>query len=147
VATVGFLVEKFKHGNVNFTMFDMSGQGRYRNLWYGNQEWRCSCVNSDLRPEIHDSYVLPLSPVREHYYAECEGIIFVIDSAEPVRMCVVKDELDTLLAHKDMAKNTCPILFFANKSDLPKALTPQQISEALELTKLIDRKYSITSVT
>jgi hypothetical protein len=37
---------------------------------------------------------------REHYYAECEGIIFVIDSAEAVRMCVVKDELDTLLAHK-----------------------------------------------
>ena len=33
VATVGFLVEKFKYGNVNFTMFDMSGQGRYRNLW------------------------------------------------------------------------------------------------------------------
>jgi hypothetical protein len=26
VATVGFLVEKFKYGNVNFTMFDMSGQ-------------------------------------------------------------------------------------------------------------------------
>lgn len=36
----------------------------------------------------------------EHYYAEAEGIIFVIDSAEAVRMCVVKDELDTLLAHK-----------------------------------------------
>ena len=37
VATVGFLVEKFKYGNVNFTMFDMSGQGRYRNLWSAAQ--------------------------------------------------------------------------------------------------------------
>lgn len=91
------------------------------------------------------SLSLSLSSSREHYYPECEGIIFVIDSAEPVRMCVVKDELDTLLSHKDMAKNLCPILFFANKSDLPKALTPQQIAEALELTKLVDRKYNIMS--
>jgi len=114
VATVGFLVEKFKYGNVNFTMFDMSGAGRYRNLW-------------------------------EHYYAEAEGIIFVIDSAEAVRMCVVKDELDTLLAHKDIAKRSIPILFFANKSDLPKALTPAQISEALELNKLTDRDWNIVA--
>lgn len=80
----------------------------------------------------------------EHYYAEAEGIIFVIDSAESVRMCVVKDELDTLLAHKDIAKKVCPILFFANKSDLPKALTPAQISEALELQKLT-RPWNIVS--
>lgn len=113
-ATVGFQVEKFKYGSVNFTMFDMSGQGRYRNLW-------------------------------EHYYAECEGIIFVIDSADAVRMCVVKDELDTLLAHKDIAKKNCPILFFANKMDLPKAFTPSQISEALELNKLTERSWQIVA--
>ena len=59
-------------------------------------------------------------------------------------MCVVKDELDTLLAHKDIAKKICPILFFANKSDLPKALTPAQISEALELQKLT-RPWNIVS--
>src|SRR5687767_13262020 len=68
-ATVGFQAEQFKHGNINFTMFDMSGQGRYRNLW-------------------------------ENFYEDTQGIIFVIDSADTVRMCVVKDELETLLAHK-----------------------------------------------
>ncbi len=80
---------------------------------------------------------------REHYYAECEGIIFVIDSADAVRMCVVKDELDTLLAHKDISKKNCPILFFANKMDLPKAFTPSQISEALELSRLTERSWQI----
>jgi len=114
VATVGFLVEKFKYDNVNFTMFDMSGQGRYRNLW-------------------------------EHYYSESEGIIFVIDSAEAVRICVVKDELDQLLAHKDISSRPIPILFFANKSDLPKALTPAQLSEALELNKIADRPWNIVA--
>ncbi len=111
-ATVGFQAEKFKHGAVHFTMFDMSGQGRYRNLW-------------------------------ENYYAETEGIIFVIDSSDTVRMCVVKDELETLLGHKDIAKRSVPILFFANKMDLPKSLTPAQVSEALELSKITDRPWQI----
>jgi GTPase SAR1 family protein len=30
---VGFQVEEFSKGNINFTVYDMSGQGRYRNLW------------------------------------------------------------------------------------------------------------------
>ncbi len=46
-------------------------------------------------------------------------------------------------AAADIAKKSCPILFFANKSDLPKALTPAQISEALELNKLTDRPFNI----
>ena len=33
VPTVGFSVEEFAKGNLGFTVFDMSGQGRYRNLW------------------------------------------------------------------------------------------------------------------
>lgn len=110
-ATVGFLVEKFKYGAVQFTMFDMSGQGRYRNLW-------------------------------EHYYGEAQAVIFVLDSSDSVRLCVAKDELDSLLAHADMKPNV-PILFFANKMDVPKALTPDQISEALELHKLQTRPWTI----
>ncbi|XP_031549996.1 ADP-ribosylation factor-like protein 6 [Actinia tenebrosa] len=33
VPTIGFTVEKFTSQSLNFTVFDMSGQGRYRNLW------------------------------------------------------------------------------------------------------------------
>jgi len=33
VPTVGFTVEKVVTNGLNFTVFDMSGQGRYRNLW------------------------------------------------------------------------------------------------------------------
>ena len=31
--TVGFQEEKFCRSNINFSVFDMSGQSRYRNLW------------------------------------------------------------------------------------------------------------------
>lgn len=33
VPTVGFSVENFSVSSINFTVFDMSGQGKYRNLW------------------------------------------------------------------------------------------------------------------
>ena len=32
-ATVGFKLETFKHSKIGFTVFDMSGQGKYRGLW------------------------------------------------------------------------------------------------------------------
>lgn len=40
---------------ISFTAFDMSGAGRYRNLW-------------------------------EHHFKSCQGIIFVIDSSDRMRL-------------------------------------------------------------
>eukprot|EP00965_Chrysotila_dentata_P238515 6202556-Pleurochrysis_carterae.AAC.3 len=68
VPTVGFTVDTFSKNGITFTVFDMSGQGRYRNLW-------------------------------EHYYKEVAGIIFCIDSTDKIRMCVAKDELESLLSN------------------------------------------------
>jgi ADP-ribosylation factor-like protein 6 len=31
--TVGFTIEEFSKNNISFTVYDMSGQGRYRSLW------------------------------------------------------------------------------------------------------------------
>jgi len=104
-ATVGYSFEQFQWGSVQFSVFDMSGQSRYRSLW-------------------------------EQYYAAAQGIIFVIDSSDLVRMCVVADELDILLSHKDFQRKNIPILFFSNKMDLAKALNPAQIAEQLSLSKL-----------
>ena len=38
----------------------------------------------------------------EHYYKDCGGIIFTIDSCDKIRMCVARDELLTLLNHADL---------------------------------------------
>ena len=38
----------------------------------------------------------------EHYYPECAGIIFCIDSTDKIRMCVAKDELESMLAEKNI---------------------------------------------
>jgi ADP-ribosylation factor-like protein 6 len=82
--TVGFQVEEFTKNNLNFTIYDMSGQGRYRSLW-------------------------------EHYYADVQAIIYVIDSTDRIRMCVAKEELDMLLNHDEIKRSRAPLLFYANK--------------------------------
>lgn len=111
VPTVGFAVEEFSKNNLNFTVFDMSGQGRYRSLW-------------------------------EHYYKEVTGIVFVIDATDKIRMCVAKDELDTLLAHADI--RNVPILFLANKIDLPLATSPVECVAILELDRIVDKPWHIS---
>ncbi|XP_054280831.1 ADP-ribosylation factor-like protein 6 [Macrosteles quadrilineatus] len=112
VPTLGLNVDKFKHQNVTFTAFDMSGQGRYRDLW-------------------------------EHYYKDCEGIIFVIDSSDRLRLAVVRDELDLLLQHPDIATRQIPILFFSNKMDLREALSSVKIAAGLGLEQIMDKPWHI----
>ena len=51
----------------------------------------------------------------EHYYADVQAIIYVVDSTDKIRMCVAKEELDQLLNHEDIKRSKAPILFYANK--------------------------------
>ena len=110
VPTVGFNVEEFQKSGLYFTIFDMSGQGRYRNLW-------------------------------EHYYKDVGGIIFCIDSTDALRMCVAKDELEQMLQHQDL--RSVPLLFFANKMDLPTAKQPVECVSLLELDRITDKPWHI----
>ena len=82
-------------------------------------------------------------PLWERYYTEAEGIIFVVDAADRMRMCVARDELETMLAHPDVVgKPQCPILFFANKVDLMEAMEPVEVMGELGL-ELIEKPWHI----
>ncbi|KAI8473789.1 MAG: small Arf-related GTPase [Monoraphidium minutum] len=109
--TVGFNVDEFSKGGLRFTVFDMSGAGRYRVLW-------------------------------EQYYVEAKAVIFVVDSADKLRLVVAKDELDNMLAHPLLGRNV-PLLFLANKRDLPTALAPVEIAQALRLEDIRQRPWQI----
>jgi len=49
---------------------------------------------------------MPVQNNRRHewemHYKECQGIVFVIDSSDRVRLVIAKDELDTMLQHPDI---------------------------------------------
>lgn len=64
VPTIGFTVEKFKSTSVNFTVFDMSGQGKYRNLWEHYYKW-VTVSRKQLPLGSHDAAFFFL--VRSHF--------------------------------------------------------------------------------
>ena len=51
----------------------------------------------------------------EKHYKNCNAIIWVIDTSDPFRMCVVQEEFEIMLDHPDIKSDKVPILFFANK--------------------------------
>mmetsp|Transcript_6695 Transcript_6695/g.11063 ORF Transcript_6695/g.11063 Transcript_6695/m.11063 type:complete len:177 (+) Transcript_6695:227-757(+) len=81
----------------------------------------------------------------EHYYEECNGIVFVIDSGDRKRLTSVKEEIRQMLSHEEMGKNNCPILFLANKKDVKEARTPSELRSLLKLDAktMKERPYQI----
>ncbi|KAG5482065.1 hypothetical protein LSCM1_05781 [Leishmania martiniquensis] len=73
----------------------------------------------------------------ESYYSNIDGVVFVIDSSDTLRMCVVKDELEQMLNHADLKTPNVPFIFFANKMDLAEAKTPMELAQTLQLNSLM----------
>eukprot|EP01090_Pellita_catalonica_P018377 TRINITY_DN5913_c0_g1_i1.p1 TRINITY_DN5913_c0_g1~~TRINITY_DN5913_c0_g1_i1.p1 ORF type:complete len:183 (-),score=39.27 TRINITY_DN5913_c0_g1_i1:50-598(-) len=76
-----------------------------------------------------------------HYYAGTNGIIFVVDSADTERLQEARDELHKTLK-SDLLQNV-PLLVLANKQDLERSRTPAQITQALGLSSIRDRKWHV----
>lgn len=66
-----------------------------------------------------------------HYYSNNNGIIFVVDSTDVDRIEEARNELHSLL-REDELRNTS-ILVYANKQDLPNALSPSEIIDKLSM--------------
>ena len=64
-----------------------------------------------------------------------------------IRICVAKNEIEELLRHPDLTGRQIPIIFFANKMDLPGALTPVECSQQLDLERISDRPWHVAHVT
>mmetsp|Transcript_2598 Transcript_2598/g.3217 ORF Transcript_2598/g.3217 Transcript_2598/m.3217 type:complete len:181 (-) Transcript_2598:367-909(-) len=80
-----------------------------------------------------------IRPLWRHYYQNTEGLIFVVDSSDKERLEESKEELDRMLQEDEL--RDAVVLVFANKQDLPGALSVKQITEKLGLDKLRRRWY------
>ncbi|KAL4104474.1 hypothetical protein QTP88_019772 [Uroleucon formosanum] len=84
----------------------------------------------------------------ESMYGQCDAIVFVIDSTDQMRFAVVKDELDMMLRHPDVAdRPDLPILFVANKTAAPDACGASAMAGALKLHEYMeqDRPWRLAS--
>jgi len=80
-----------------------------------------------------------------HYYTGSGGIVFVVDSADRGRFPVVREELHKLFTEPELLG--VPLLILANKNDLPKSLSADELGEEIGLNAKtpIDRKWHIQS--
>ena len=85
-----------------------------------------------------------IRPLWRHYYQNTQGLIFVVDSNDRDRVTEARDELMKMLQEDEM--RDAILLVFANKQDLPNAMSAAEITEKLQLNTLRNRQwYMLTS--
>ncbi|KAI9799766.1 MAG: ADP-ribosylation factor, Arf Arf6 [Piccolia ochrophora] len=70
-----------------------------------------------------------------------QGLIFVIDSADRNRIEEAKQELHRIISDREMKDSL--LLVFANKQDVSGAMTPTEVTEKLQLSKLKDKIWYV----
>lgn len=73
-----------------------------------------------------------------NYFEQTDGIIWVVDSADAMRMRDCRLELERLLMEERLAGAS--LLVLANKQDIAGALTSDHIVEQLSLNTVVGRK-------
>jgi len=84
-----------------------------------------------------------IRPLWRHYYQNTNGLIFVVDSNDRDRIDDAREELQKMLNEDEM--RDAIILVFANKQDLPNAMTAAEITDKLGLHNLRNRQWFIQS--
>ncbi|KAK9238549.1 ADP-ribosylation factor family-domain-containing protein [Lipomyces kononenkoae] len=82
-----------------------------------------------------------IRPLWRHYYTGTQGLIFVVDSSDRKRIGEARQELHRIIS--DLEMRNCLLLIFANKQDLPDAMTPSEITKELDLANLKDRMWFV----
>lgn len=77
----------------------------------------------------------------QHYYQNSHGLIFVVDSSDRERLQEARKELETVLSSPAM--DGVPVVVFANKQDLPGAVSSSELAEELHLHKMTGRRWFI----
>ena len=79
----------------------------------------------------------------QHYYTDSnDALIYVVDCSDTDRIdneC--KEELHALLEAE--GNQGLPLLVFANKQDMPGAISAQELTRRLELAKFRDREWLV----
>ncbi|CAE7220997.1 Arfrp1 [Symbiodinium sp. KB8] len=76
--------------------------------------------------------------VWHNYYSEVQGVMFIVDSADPIRIEEAKATLVEVINH-DKLKGV-PLLCLANKQDKPEALSIQELSRLFEFERLFSER-------
>jgi len=82
-----------------------------------------------------------IRPLWRHYFTNTQGLIFVVDSNDRERIQEAAQELNKMVNEEELKDSI--ILVFANKQDLPNALSTSDLTEKLGLVNLRGRKWYV----
>lgn len=82
-----------------------------------------------------------IRPLWRHYFQNTQGLIFVVDSNDRDRISEAQDELSKMLKEDELS--VAVLLIFANKQDLPNAMTASELTDKLGLNSLRNRRWYI----
>ncbi len=84
-----------------------------------------------------------IRPLWRHYYQNTQALIFVVDSNDrsAQRVSEAREELHRMLSEDEL--RDALLLVFANKQDLPNAMTAAEMTEKLGLHDLKNRNWYI----
>ena len=122
-------METVEYKNISFTVWDVGGQDK---VWAPPCSCACSadpCCRAQIRP------------LWRHYYQNTQGLIFVVDSNDKDRVGEAHDELHRMLSEDELREAV--VLVFANKQDLPNAMSVAEVTDKLGLQSLRNRKWYI----
>uniref|UniRef100_A0A3B4YEK9 ARF GTPase 5 n=1 Tax=Seriola lalandi dorsalis TaxID=1841481 RepID=A0A3B4YEK9_SERLL len=82
-------------------------------------------------------------PLWRHYFQNTQGLIFVVDSNDRERVAESAEELSKMLLEDEL--KDAVLLVFANKQDLPNALSVSELTDKLGLHALRNKTWHIES--
>lgn len=82
-----------------------------------------------------------IRPLWRHYFQNTQGLIFVVDSNDRDRIAEAEKELRNMLAEDEL--RDAVLLVFANKQDLPNAMTAAELTDKLQLNSLRGKNWYI----
>ncbi|XP_019934854.1 ADP-ribosylation factor 4-like [Paralichthys olivaceus] len=84
-----------------------------------------------------------IRPLWRHYFQNTQGLIFVVDSNDRDRVEESAEELSKMLQEDEL--KDAVLLVFANKQDLPNALSVTELTDRLRLQSLRNKTWHIQS--
>lgn len=123
--TIGFNVEEVEYKNLKFVCWDVGSRDKIRPLW-------------------------------RHYYKDTDAVVWVIDSNDRDRIgnygskddghfdTSTAEELHAMVKDEEMPEKAV-VLVFANKQDLPNAMSLDEIKNKLGLDSIKNRKWHLQS--
>eukprot|EP01100_Stratorugosa_tubuloviscum_P011371 TRINITY_DN506_c1_g5_i1.p1 TRINITY_DN506_c1_g5~~TRINITY_DN506_c1_g5_i1.p1 ORF type:complete len:181 (-),score=89.57 TRINITY_DN506_c1_g5_i1:163-705(-) len=76
-----------------------------------------------------------------HYFMHTQAVIFVVDSNDGTRLREAREELWKVLEASELENSI--LLVYANKQDLPNALSSDEVLNGLELQKITHHEWHI----